>query len=279
MSTSTWVAPTVDGRKDRQTFGRVVRAEWIKQWSLRSSGITLAATLVAMVLFGVVSSLSATGSVDAAGPGGGGPLSGADDPLSTVLSGAFLGVLIVSVFGVLAGAREYGSGMVRTTMAAMPKRLHVLWAKILVLVVSLLVVAGVGVAIAYLAGNAILDSAGLATASLSQDGVVRALIGNVAYLVGLGVIGLGLGVLLRSIGGGLGLVIGGILFLPTLASALLPDSWDAILKFLPSNSAQSFTSVAVPDSLLSPGQGAAVFAAWVALAIVGAAIALRTRDV
>ncbi len=262
-------------------FTRVLRSEWIKQWSLRSSAITLGATLAVMILFGVVSSLSATGSVETTGPGGGGgdPFSGSGDPLATVLAGANFGVLIVSVFGVLAGAREYGSGMIRSTMAAVPARLPVLWAKVAVLVSTLLVVAVLGVFVAYFAGNAILSSADAATAQWSDEGVVRALLGNVAYLVGLGVIGLALGLILRSIGGGLGTLIGGILFLPTLASALLPDTWDSALKYLPSNAAQSFTAVAAPETLLSAGQGAVVFALWLVVAVAGAAVAIRVRDV
>lgn len=269
------------GPNSRLTFARVLRSEWIKQWSLRSSAITLGATLAVMILFGVVSALSATGSVETTGPGGGGgdPFSSSGDPLATVLAGANFGVLIVSVFGVLAGAREYGSGMIRSTMAAVPKRLPVLWGKTTVLFVTVAVVSVVGVFVAYFAGNAILASADMATAQWSDPGVARALVGNVAYLVGLGVIGLALGLILRGIGAGLGVLIGGILFLPTLASALVPDSWDAVLKYLPSNSAQAFTAVSAPDTLLSPGQGALVFAGWVALAVIGAALTLRARDV
>jgi hypothetical protein len=116
------------------------------------------------------------------------------------------------------------------------------------------------------------------TTTWSAAGVAGAVLGTIGYLVGIGVIGLCLGVLLRSVGGGLGVVIGGILFLPTLASALLPDSWDAFLKYLPSNAGLSFTSVASPDSMLGYGAGLGVFLGWVALAVAGAAWALMRRD-
>jgi hypothetical protein len=87
-----------------------------------------------------------------------------------------------------------------------------------------------------------------------------------------------LGLLLRSTAGGIGTVIGAVLFVPTLASALLPESWDGVLRYLPSNAGQAFTSLSPGDSLLSPGAGMAVFTAWVVVAIGGAAVALVRRD-
>ena len=104
------------------------------------------------------------------------------------------------------------------------------------------------------------------------------MLGTIGYLVGIGVIGLCLGILLRSVGAGLGVLIGGILFLPTLASALLPDSWDSVLKYLPSNAGMSFTSLDQAGSMLSYGAGLAVFVAWCVLAVVAAAWTLVRRD-
>ena len=92
------------------------------------------------------------------------------------------------------------------------------------------------------------------------------------------IIGLALGVLLRSTAAAIGVGVGVVLFLPALASALLPSSWDSVLKFLPSNAGAAFTSLGNSDAMLSPGVGAAVFAGWVALAIAGAAFALIQRD-
>ncbi len=209
---------------------------------------------------------------------GGPPAFGGTDPVSTVLSGANFAVLIVAVLGAIVGAREYSTGMIRTTLAAVPKRLPVLWGKLTTFVGVLAPVALVGVLVSFFAGMAILDAGGAATVSWSDDGVARAVIGTAVYLVGLGVIGVALGILLRSTAGGIGTVIGAVLFVPTLASALLPDSWDGVLKYLPSNAGQAFTSLNPGDTLLDPGAGMAVFAGWVVLAIVGAAVALKRRD-
>ena len=82
----------------------------------------------------------------------------------------------------------------------------------------------------------------------------------------------------RSIAAGMGLLIGGILFLPTLATSLLPESWDGVLKYLPSNAGQAFTSVSDAGASLGYWAGVLVFCAWVLAAVVGAAWSLTRRD-
>jgi ABC-2 type transport system permease protein len=262
----------------RTTTPRVIRSEWIKMRTLRSTWLTVGGIFFALIAFGLISALTASGQVEVTAGDGGPPAFGGTDPVSTVLSGANFAVLIVAVLGAIVGAREYSTGMIRTTLAAVPKRLPVLWGKLTTFVGVLAPVALVGVLVSFFAGMAILDAGGAATVSWSDDGVARAVIGTAVYLVGLGVIGVALGILLRSTAGGIGTVIGAVLFVPTLASALLPDSWDGVLKYLPSNAGQAFTSLSPGDTLLSPGAGMAVFAGWVVLAIVGAAIALKRRD-
>ena len=82
------------------------------------------------------------------------------------------------------------------------------------------------------------------------------------------------------IGGSIAALIGGVVFVPTLATMVLPESWDGVLKYLPSNAANSFTTVA-PDTsgaLLDITSGALVFTAWVVAAVAAAAVSLRTRD-
>jgi ABC-type transport system involved in multi-copper enzyme maturation permease subunit len=262
----------------RTTTPRVVRSEWIKLRTLRSTWLTIGGILFALVAFGLISALTASGQVEVTEGQGGPPGFAGIDPVSTVLSGANFAVLIVAVLGAIVGAREYSTGMIRTTFAAVPARLPVLWAKLATFVGVLAPVVLVGVLVSFFAGMAILDAGGAATVSWSEDGVARAVLGTAAYLVGLGVIGVALGIVLRSTAGGIGTVIGAVLFVPTLASALLPDSWDGVLKYLPSNAGQAFTSLTPGDTLLSPGAGMAVFAAWVVAAIAGAALALRRRD-
>ena len=103
-------------------------------------------------------------------------------------------------------------------------------------------------------------------------------LGTAAYVVGIGLIGLALGLLLRSTAGAISALLAGVLVLPTLAGALLPEAWDGLLEYLPSNAASAFTSNVPTDSLLSSGTGALVFVAWIVAGLAAAAVALTRRD-
>jgi ABC-type transport system involved in multi-copper enzyme maturation permease subunit len=266
----------------RTTSARVLRSEWIKTRSLRSTWITAAAILLVVVAFGVLAALVAGGDLTGpnGGANGGGPrLAGRGGPLGIVLAGANLAVLVVAVFGSVVGAREFSSGMIRATFAAVPRRLPVLWGKLLTFVAVVLPVAVVGLLAAFFAGMAVLSNAGAASLSWSDDGVARAVLGQAYYIVGLGLIGLALGVLLRSTAAAIGTTIGAVLFVPALATALLPSDWSAVLKYLPSNAGGAFTSLTSTGDVLTSWQGFAVFTGWVVLAIAGAVVALLRRDV
>jgi ABC-type transport system involved in multi-copper enzyme maturation permease subunit len=258
----------------RTTLARVVHSEWIKLRSLRSTWIMLGALAAAIVAFGLIAAQVATGSVTT----NGGPALDVASPVNTVLTGANFGIIVVAVMGVLVGAREYSSGLIRTTIAIVPRRWPVLVGKLVTFLALLIPSVLLSVLIAFFAGTAILTAAGVTSTTWSAAGVAGAVLGTIGYVVGIGVIGLCLGIVLRSVGAGLGVLIGGILFLPTLAGALLPASWDAVLKYLPSNAGMSFTSVGSVDSMLSYGAGLAVFVLWCTLAVGGAAWALMRRD-
>lgn len=264
-----------------QTLGRAIRAEWIKIRSLRSTWIGMAAVVIVMIGFGAIASAVSSGSIATPenGPGPGGPFGGGD-PLSIVLTGSTFAVLLLGVLGSLAGAREYGSRMITATVTAVPRRWQVVVAKTVALSAVIVPTALIAVMGSYGAGMGILSANDAATVSLTDDGVLTSLIGMAGYLTAIALIGLGLGILLRSVAGSIGAVVGGIMILPNIAGALLPDSWDTILRFLPSSAASSFTEVAAAgDSTLSAGAGVAVLVAWVVAAL-GAAIAtMRRRDV
>ncbi|HET8989309.1 MAG TPA: hypothetical protein VFN43_12395 [Humibacillus sp.] len=272
-------APRAASAGYRMTWPRIVRSEWIRFVTVRANLWTLASLVLVMVGIGLIAAGTSTGSVSAPGPAGGRPgLSGAD-PLTIVLAGQTLAVLVIGVLGVLVGVREYGSGMVRTTMAAVPRRLPVLAARIVVFVAVTGVVVLVSTLAAYLGGTAVLDNAGAATAAWSDPGVPRAVLGTAAYLVGVGVIGICLGLLTRSIGFGVGSLIGLILVVPGFASLLLPDDWKDSVSYLPSQAGSAFATITTRDNLLSPANGAVVYAVWLIAAVVAAAVALRRRDV
>jgi ABC-type transport system involved in multi-copper enzyme maturation permease subunit len=210
--------------------------------------------------------------------GGGGGF-GNGDPLSTVLTGADFAVLLVGVLGALAGAREYGSRMISATIAAVPRRWQVVVSKAVVLT-GVLPTTLIGVLAAFRVGMGILSAGDGATMALADDGILRSVLGMAGYITAIALMGLGLGILLRSAATSIGVLIAGVMVLPTLAGALLPASLDSVLQYLPSSAAAAFTTVTgAGDSVLDATAGALVLVAWVAIALGASILAITRRDV
>jgi hypothetical protein len=256
----------------RVTLPRVLRMEWIKFWSLRSTIFTLAIT--ALLTIGIGSLISGVIGTGEEGPG----QDDFGDPASISLSGVMLAALAMAALGVLTSTSEYASGMIRATLAAVPARLPVLWAKAVVFAaVSFVLMLGTSLA-AFLAGQAVLSSRGFDSVTLSDPGVFRAVVGAAVYLTGAGLIGLAVGALLRNTAGAITTVVGALFVLPGLIQ-LLPASWnDNISPYLPSNAAGSFMAVEVTSPSLSAWPGLAVFVGYIAVLLAGAAILLKHRD-
>lgn len=270
MNSAVSVGPAALNHDDLKiTFPRVIKFEWIKLISLRSTWITLIAVFALVIGFGIIAAATAGEQSFNTGVAG---------AVARVLSGDNIAVLVLAVLGVMIGGREFSSGMIRTTLAVVPKRLPTLWAKLLCTFLLVTPVVLLSIFGAFFIGSAILANGSAASASWTDPGVPSAVIGGAGYLIGVTLIGVALGTILRSVAGGVVTLIGIIMFLPQLASMLLPKGWEAVLDYLPSNAASAFTSVVPQDDLLSPVAGVVVFCAWIALAVAGAAFALRTRD-
>jgi ABC-2 type transport system permease protein len=261
----------------RQTLGRAIRSEWTKLRTLRSTWIGMGALVLVLVGVGAISAAVSTGSVTAPENRGG---FGGEDPLSTVLTGADLAVLLAGVLGALAGAREYGSRMISATIAAVPRRWQVVVSKAVVLTGVVLPTALIGVLAAFGLGMGILSAGDGATVALTDDGVLSSVLGMAGYITAIALLGLGLGILLRSVASGIGVLVAGVIVLPNLAGALLPASLDSVLQYLPSSAAASFTTVmGAGDSVLGASAGALVLAAWVAAALGASVLSITRRDV
>ncbi|MDP2013179.1 MAG: ABC transporter permease, partial [Actinomycetota bacterium] len=265
MSTDTSPRYVTDGQQLKLTFVRVLKSEILKLRTLRSTWIMLITMLGLFVAFGALAALSTTGQIDDGSNGP--PQTFVLDPVTTVLAGGGFAVLVMSVFGVLSGAREYGSGMIRTTLSFVPKRLSVLWAKTIALVIFVIPVTLIAAFGAFFLGMAVLSAAGSETVAFTDPDAQRVLFGTAANITGLAIIGLALGMAMRSMPGAIATVIGGVLILPALLTALLPESWRIVLKFLPSNAAAPFTEVQQRADMLSIGPGIAVYTAWVVLSL------------
>jgi len=246
----------------RVTQRRVVKSEWIKFWTLRSTAVTLAVSVVVFIGIGLIaaSQLGAGSTGQGMGPS-------ITDPVGASLAGSGLAQLAFGVLGVLFMAGEYSTGMIRSSLAAVPKRLPVLWGKIAVFSAVVFVVALVAAAIAFTGGQAIAGDGG---ASWSDPGVARAVIGSAFVLTGSGVLGIGLGALLRSTPAAISTLFGVMFLLSGIAGLLLPDSWSDALRYLPSNAADAITSVTTSAGSLGPWAGLIVFAGYL-VAVVGAA--------
>jgi ABC-2 type transport system permease protein len=258
------------------TQARVVRSEWIKFRSLRSTVITMAAGAIALIGMGLLAAAFDSGSISS--PDGGPPPG--SDPTATSLTGVMLAQLIIGSLGVMMTAGEYTTGMIRSSLAAVPKRLPVLWGKAIVFAGVTFVVMLAATLVAFLGGQAILSGGGVASASLGDTGVLRAILGSALNLTGVGLMGIALGALLRSTAGAISTLFGIVLILPGLLQ-LLPSSWNAnVGPYLPSNAISAFTTVQAEagSTALSAGAGIAVFAAWVVVLLAGAAVLLKRRD-
>lgn len=262
----------------RLSFAGVLRSEWIRLVTTRSTRWTLLATGLVMAVVGLVAA-SVAGSGGSQQPGGPTPAFQASDPLATVMAGATPGFLLMAVLGVILGAREYGTGLVRTTYAAVPRRWPVIAARMLVLAGVGTVVVGLGATVAFVGGNAVLAASDAQTVGWGDDGVARALLGNVGYLVGTSVIGVAVGTLTRSIGSGLGIVLGLGLVLPAFGNLLLPEDYQGVLDYLPTQAGTAFTSLDAGSDYLSVGLGVTVFVAWVAGTALAALVGVLRRDV
>jgi ABC-2 type transport system permease protein len=190
--------------RSRYGFREVARMEWIKLSSLRSVTWTLALGMAATVALGVVAGYN-TRSVSG-------------DPTSNVLSGILLGQLITGVLGVGVMTSEYSSGLIRVTLAAVPRRPQVLWAKAFVFG-GVVLLAGEVTAFAAFGGGIAALRPSVPHPALSQGPVLRAVAMTGAYLALTGLMGLGIGALVRHGAAAAATLVGGLFVLPPVVGA------------------------------------------------------------
>jgi ABC-2 type transport system permease protein len=252
---------------------RVVLSEWIKFRSLRSTVWTLAVSVLIIVGLGLLFA-AVSGAHQQNNP----TQSGGPDPVTITLSGAFLAQLVIGVLGVLLITGEYSTGMIRATLTAVPRRLPVLWAKIAVFAVVAFVISAIAAVIAFLCGQAILSSDHVPSASLTDPSALRAVIGAALHLTVVGLLGMGLGCIIRSTAGTITSLFGILLVLPILG-AVLPTNWsNDISPYLPSNAGQAVMQFTRGTNTLAPWTGFALFVGYTAVVMAVAAVMLRRRD-
>lgn len=277
MSTASEARPLSAAGPDARTltgprFDRVLAAEWIKFATLRSTWILLAVTVVLTaglpILFAsVIGTVSGPRRAEITANG----LSG------VVFNGMSLAQLIIGALAVLFLSSEYTTGMIRSTMTAVPTRLPVLAAKAVIIAVVSYVVTTASVYIAFLVANPILT--GYGTGITVTGDVTRSYLLAGVYVAAVALIGLALAELLRNSAGGITALAGLIFVLPVVFELIPVDFFTQLGKYLPGSAGRRLYAVQLPSGELTQLQGGLVLGAWVVVLLVGAAVSIRRRDV
>jgi hypothetical protein len=256
-----------------QVFRAVARAEWTKMRSVRSTTWTLLVAIGLAVGFGALVAVSQISSWDTLDPA----VRARFDPTAFSLSGLFLAQIAVGVLGALLITSEYATGQIRATLAATPQRLTVLAAKAATFVAIVLAVGLVSSFSAFLVGQAIFSAEGIG-GSLGDPGVLRAVIGGALYLAAVGVLGLGLGTILRRTAGAISAFIGILVIVP-LVAGFFPASWnESVGKFFPARAGMAVFNVVPDPTSLSPWVGFAVLVTYASVSLLVGGLLLVRRD-
>jgi ABC-2 type transport system permease protein len=263
-------------RRRGDGFIEAMHAEWTKQrtvagpaWLLGTIAVLTASLGTAVV---AATSYQASGSYQ--------------DTTKLALSGVILSQSAVAVLAVLTISNEYSTGLIRITLAATPRRLHVLVAKAGVLTGGVLVAGTVGVLGSLLAARLLLPGNGFTTAhgytvlSLAHGATVRAAAGSVLYLALIGLLSLGVATVIRDSATAIGIVLGLLYLFPILVSVVSDTHWHRHLEQIgPMSAGLSIQATVDLHSLaISPWAGLGVLAAWAAGALLAAGLLLCRRD-
>jgi hypothetical protein len=255
------------------TAARVLRSEWTKFRTLRSTTYVVLAAVVLQIGIGLLvpwanarhsAQWDVRQRLDF-------------DPAALSLGGIFLAQLAVGVLGVLAMSGEHATGMIRATLAAVPRRLPVLWAKAAVFAGAVLALTTGAALGSFLVGQIPLASRHLG-APVFSSASLEAIAGAALYLTLIGLLGVALGGLLRNTAAGIASLVAFVLVIPVVVQTF-PQTWrDHVEKYLPGSIADSMITAAHDSGSLSRWAGFGVLAAYVAVTFVGAAVVLLRRD-
>jgi ABC-2 type transport system permease protein len=270
---TTVAAPTMSRPRPPASLSDVVRAEWRKFHTVRSTYWSLLVAAVLGVGVSALISLAASNHYS--------KLSLTDrlqwDPTSVSTSGFGLAQLAIGVLGVLIITGEYSSGMIQTSMAAVPRRHRLVAAKSLVFGVVALVFGEIVGFAAFLIGQAII-AANAPSVGLGDHDVLRAVIGAGLYLAVLGVLAVAIGTIVRSAAAGIGTLVALLYVLPGVAAALPGGLEHSVEKFWPTQAGTQLTSVYRPTHTLSPWVGFGWMCVVTAVVLGVAVLLVNRRD-
>lgn len=256
--------------KGSYSFRDLARSEWTKLSSLRSTVWTLAVTVVlGLGISSLVTAETRAHWSPSNVPG--------FDPTAISLIGVFLGQLTIGVLGVLAISAEYGSGTIRATFAAAPRRVRVLTAKVAVLALVALVTAEVVSFTSFFLGQSLLTAPAPHT-TLGSPGALRAVAGSGVYVCLIGMFAFGLGTIIRHTAGAISAFLGILLLVPVLIRALPNSLANRIEEFMPDHIGAVVVSFNMGGDSLAPWTGLAVLLGYVVVLLLVGCWLLVTRD-
>ena len=276
MSAVTAPAATTPARVPtlKVTQGRVLLSEFTKFRSLRSTMWTLLAAVVLMIGLGALFSAVTASQYHTFNWA----QKAAFNPVTTSLNGVIFAVVAFGVLGVLLTGGEYSTGMIRSSLTAVPRRLPVLWGKLAVFAGSIFSVSLAASFISFFLGQALLSSHHLGVPITAHD-ALRSVIGAALYLTVAGLIGLALGALLRNTAAGIATFTAVFFVIPLLATLLPASISNHLAQYLPSNAGSAIWGGAayVPNAL-APWTGFALLCGYAAVLIGAGAWRLRRSD-
>lgn len=295
--TATATTPQASAPIQRQTsgpgvnFGRVLRSEWIKVTTVPSTVVLLSITFVVMVglaALGAWGITSVQGSMDSMAqqdPAAAAQMQAeggmAAAALTMPTSGFIFGQLLMASLAVVLIASEWATGMIRSTMVAVPKRIPALLGKNLIIAVIAFVIGTVAAFISYFVIQPILAVENLDFA-LSADGVLLSIFNTGAALALVSVIAMSIGTLLRNTAGAIVTIVGLLFVIPILVVTLLGNLADWIpdaARFLPDAGATQMLAINIAEGSFNQWQGALVLGGWALVLLVISLIVTKKRDV
>jgi ABC-2 type transport system permease protein len=274
-ATTTTRRTPIPSRRAHVTFPRVVRSEWVKLRTLRSTAWSYGLLFVLLVAFGLLIALTSAPYGDPSAPA----QVGADLAVTAATLGLVSAQLVIAIQGVLLMAGEFSTGMIASSFTAVPGRLPVLWAKVLVFGGTTLVVTFAGIVATFLIAAPILRG-GDYTVDVTNAETWLRLLGGAGYLTLIGVIAVGVGAVTRAPSAGIGVVLAASLVLPTFMTIFGGTWFGDLISWLPGLAGQEmfFWGASPVPSPFEPWQGFLVMCGWSTLALGAAAVTLVRRD-
>jgi ABC-2 type transport system permease protein len=260
-------------------FGHLLLSEWTKIRSVRSTTWTLIAFVIVTIGFAALITwvTEANWNGPRAAPR---DASAIADPTAIIFGVAiYLGQLTLSVLGALVITTEYSTGVIRASLLAVPKRLPMLLAKVVVFAILVAILAEIVAFGSLFVGSAIFHPH--VSVSLNDPGILRATIGAGLYLTVFGLFAMGIATLVRHSAAAISIAVG-VAFLLPIVAALLPDTslWNHVVGYLPEQAGSLIYLVHQTGNqvVLSPWEGFGVLCAWAALLLGIGGFLLRKRD-